>query len=81
MRLLFQSQAQAELKEYSGTEAAAAAPLKERQLVEQLLEYAAAMVDGGDGGGGHRQPPLRVDTELGRPPPVVKAERRVPLTW
>ncbi len=92
IQLLWLLQALAELQEYSNTEAAMAVPLRDRQLVEQLLEHVATVLhrtNGGNKGGnknstkgsGAASSPLRVEAELGRSPPVMEAERQVPLTW
>lgn len=88
IQLLWLLQALAELQEYLNTEAAMAVPLRDRQLVEQLLEHVATLLHGTNGGNknstkgsGAASSPLRVEAELGRSPPVMEAERQVPLTW
>lgn len=69
-------QALAELQEYRHTDTAASDPLQDRNLVDQLMEYASNVVKDED-----LCEPLTVASALGKLPPVVKPGRKTPLTW
>lgn len=70
------AQAHAELQEYLRTDVSKADPLKDRELVNQLLEYASNVVNDDD-----RCVPLTVSSQLGRAPPKAQTGRKMPLTW
>ena len=74
-------QAQAELAAYADSEAYAAAELRERRLVDQLLQMLRDM-QASQEQQQQAQPPdtLRVATQLGAAPPSIEG-RRMALTW
>jgi hypothetical protein len=73
-------QARAELAAYADSEAYAAADLRERRLVDQLLQMLQDMQASQQQQPAQPPEPLRVATQLGTAAPSIEG-RRMALTW